>query len=55
MAAEAAGLLKPRFVVPMHYNTFELIAQSPETFKRDVEQRFGTPVKIMQPGDVLVL
>lgn len=54
-AAEAAGMLKPRFVVPMHYNTWPLIAQSPEDFRHDVETRFSIPVKIIQPGETLIL
>jgi L-ascorbate metabolism protein UlaG (beta-lactamase superfamily) len=52
-AAEAAAMLKPRFVVPMHYNTWPLIAQSPEDFKRDVEERFGIPVKLVNPGETI--
>lgn len=52
-AAEAAAMLKPRFVVPMHYNTWPLIAQSPEDFKRDVEERFGIPVRIVNPGETI--
>lgn len=54
-AVEAVGLLKPKNVIPMHYNTWPLIAQSPEDFKRQVETRYGTPVHIMQPGQVLSL
>lgn len=54
-AAEAAGLIKPRLVVPMHYNTWPIIAQDPAPFKQDVEMRFGIPVRIMSPGDNLTL
>lgn len=54
-AAEAAAMLKPRLVVPMHYNTWPLIAQSPEDFKRDVEERFSIPVKIVNPGETITL
>ena len=50
-AAEAVGFLKPKTVVPMHYNTWPVISQNPETFKKDVETRFGTPVHIMKPGE----
>lgn len=54
-AAEAVGMLKPKVAIPMHYNTWPLIAQSPENFKQDVENRFNTPVHILQPGETLEL
>jgi L-ascorbate metabolism protein UlaG (beta-lactamase superfamily) len=54
-AAEAVGLLHPKTVIPMHYNTWPLIAQSPAAFKQDVETRFNTPVHILNPGQVLTL
>ena len=54
-AAEAAHLLQPKMVIPMHYNTWPLIAQSPEAFKKDVETRFGIPVHILKPGEILQL
>lgn len=54
-AAEAAGMIRPRFIVPMHYNTWPLIAQSPENYKKDVETRFNIPVHILNPGNTLNL
>lgn len=54
-AVIAVGMLKPKVVVPMHYNTNPLIIQSPEAFKKAVEAKHGVPVKIMAPGTVLVL
>ena len=48
-------MLQPKLVVPMHYNTWPVIAQSPEVFKQDVENRFKVPVHIMKPGDTLAL
>ena len=50
-AAEAAHMIQPKLVIPMHYNTWPLIEQSPEAFKKDVESRFKIPVHIMEPGD----
>ena len=50
-AAEAAHLLKPQLVIPMHYNTWPVIAQEPDSFKQDVETRFSIPVRVMQAGD----
>ncbi len=54
-AVEAVGMLNPRFVVPMHYNTHALIKQDPAAFKKAVETRYKTKVIIMQPGAVLAL
>jgi L-ascorbate metabolism protein UlaG (beta-lactamase superfamily) len=54
-AAEAASMLQPKLVVPMHYNTWPVIAQSPDDFKTDVETRFNIPVHIMKPGDAYIL
>ena len=52
-AAIATQLLRPRRVVPMHYNTFPLIKQDPEDFKSRVEAVSRSKVYIMKPGDVL--
>ena len=54
-AVEAVGMLKPRIVIPIHYNTWPLIAQSPEKFKAAVEARFPTLVQILPPGGTLAL
>ena len=54
-AAEAVHLIQPKLAVPMHYNTWPVIAQSPDAFKKDVEARFKIPVHIMNPGDTYSL
>jgi len=54
-AVEAVGLLKPQTVIPMHYNTWPLIAQSPETFKKDAESKFSCSVQIVKPGETVRL
>jgi len=54
-AAIAVQLLRPRRVVPMHYNTFPLIRQDPEDFKARVEAVTRAKVYVMKPGDVLKL
>ena len=51
----AVEMLKPRIVVPMHYNTNELIAQDPYLFKTNVEARGLSKVEIMNPGQELAL
>ncbi len=53
-AAEAARLLKPGAVVPMHYNTWPVIAQSPEAFKTKLKD-LPIPVHIVSPGQSITL
>ncbi|NJE43410.1 metal-dependent hydrolase [Thermococcus sp. GR6] len=52
-AAKAVELLKPRKVVPMHYNTWPPIAADPEEFKKLVGDK--AEVIILKPGESLEL
>ncbi|MEG0386621.1 MAG: MBL fold metallo-hydrolase, partial [Solibacillus sp.] len=47
-AAYAVSLLKPKIVVPIHYNTFPPIVQDPNDFAKLVE---GADVQILKPGE----
>lgn len=47
-AARAVEFIEPKTVIPMHYDTFELIAQDPEDFRRRVGDR--AQVVVLQPG-----
>lgn len=49
-AARAVDFIEPKVVVPIHYNTFDMIAQDPEAFRGMVEPKAA--VEVMQPGDV---
>ena len=50
----AAKWLNPKKVIPMHYNTFPLIAQDAEKFKADVERECpGIEVICLAPGQTL--
>ena len=53
-AAKAVDFVKPKKVVPMHYNTFDIIKQDPQQF---VDLLRDKPVEcvIMNSGDVLEL
>lgn len=53
-AVEAVKLLNPAAVIPMHYNTWPVIAQSPEAFKEKVAA-LNIPVHIMKPGQSITL
>jgi len=50
-AVRAVKLLKPKVVIPCHYNTFPPIQQDPEQFKRDVETQTGARCVILKPGE----
>ncbi|SFR06462.1 metal-dependent hydrolase [Desulfoscipio geothermicus] len=50
-ALEAVKLIKPNIVIPMHYNTWPLIAQDPQEFKAGVEKETPAQVVILQPGE----
>jgi len=52
-ALRALTMLKPGRVVPIHYNTFELIKQDPKAWASDVQAgRLAEPI-VMNPGDWL--
>ena len=51
-AAEAVVLLEPRAVIPMHYATFPVLAQSADEFVELVrEKRPETKVIVLEPGE----
>ncbi|MFN4218202.1 MAG: metal-dependent hydrolase [Candidatus Bipolaricaulia bacterium] len=50
-AAEAVQLLKPKVVIPIHYNTLPAIRQDPQQFKAQVESQTETQVVILHPGE----
>ena len=54
-AVEAVKLLKPKRVVPIHYNTFPPIKQDPEAFKRLVEEATDCECLILEAGESLDL
>ncbi|MEM1688145.1 MAG: metal-dependent hydrolase [Nanopusillaceae archaeon] len=45
----ALEMLKPKFAIPMHYNTFPLIKTNPNEFKEKAK-RIGVEVIILDPG-----
>ncbi len=50
-AFEAVQLLKPKYVLPIHYNTFALIAQNAQEFKKKIESHTTSKVLILNPGE----
>jgi L-ascorbate metabolism protein UlaG (beta-lactamase superfamily) len=47
-AVRAIDFINPEVVIPMHYNTFDLIRQDPEEFRRAVGNR--AEVVVLEPG-----
>ena len=47
-AVRAVEMIEPRVVIPIHYNTWPVIAQDPEAFKAKVGSRAA--VEILSPG-----
>ncbi|MDX9873163.1 MAG: metal-dependent hydrolase [Clostridia bacterium] len=48
----AMGMLGAKLNIPMHYNTFPVIAQDPSLFVRKAEEKYpGLKAKVMQPGE----
>lgn len=52
-AVEAVGMLRPARVVPMHYDTFDLIRADPEEFRAKVGS--ASEVVILRPGESIEL
>lgn len=50
-AVKAVRLLSPKTVIPMHYNTFDVIGADPKRFKEEVEVEKKTKVVILKPGE----
>jgi L-ascorbate metabolism protein UlaG (beta-lactamase superfamily) len=50
-AVRAVEMIKPKVVIPMHYNTWPPIAQDPEAFRSAVGDR--AKVEVLEPGESL--
>ena len=48
-AVQAVDFIRPKTVIPIHYNTFDMIAQDPEAFRTKVGDL--ARVEIVQPGE----
>jgi L-ascorbate metabolism protein UlaG (beta-lactamase superfamily) len=54
-ALRAVKLIEPEQVVPIHYDTFEVIKQDPQAWAARVAKETATKVTVMKPGDSMVL
>ncbi|MEK6759001.1 MAG: metal-dependent hydrolase [Deltaproteobacteria bacterium] len=46
----AVGMLRPKRVIPMHYNTFDLIRQDPELLRKGLAGK-DVIVEVLRPGE----
>jgi L-ascorbate metabolism protein UlaG (beta-lactamase superfamily) len=46
----AVKLIQPQFVLPMHYNTFDVIRADAGKFLRMVEDQTDSEVVLLEPG-----
>ena len=49
-ALRAVKLLEPRVVIPIHYNTFDVIEQDPDAFAERVEAETSAKCVVLKPG-----
>ncbi|MEX0787805.1 MAG: metal-dependent hydrolase [Anaerolineales bacterium] len=54
-ALRAIHLIRPKHVIPIHYNTWELIAQDPVAWAERVSRETPATPHILQPGDTFSL
>jgi L-ascorbate metabolism protein UlaG (beta-lactamase superfamily) len=54
-ALRAVKLLQPKVVIPIHYNTFPLIQQDVQAWKKRVEAETGARVEALKPGGTYTL
>jgi L-ascorbate metabolism protein UlaG (beta-lactamase superfamily) len=52
-ALHAVKFLNPKLVIPMHYNTFDVIPADPPAFAEEVE-KLGKAAKVMEVGETIV-
>jgi L-ascorbate metabolism protein UlaG (beta-lactamase superfamily) len=54
-ALRAIELLEPKLVIPIHYDTFEVIQQDPYAFAARVEAETAAKCQVLKPGEMLRL
>ena len=53
-AAVAARMLKPRWIVPMHYGTFPALTGTPEALREELKKLgVASEVLTLRPGETL--
>ncbi|CAG1010494.1 partial hypothetical protein, partial [Anaerolineales bacterium] len=47
----AVKMLEPKVVIPIHYNTWPLLAQDASAWRERVEKETKTKVVVLKPGE----
>jgi L-ascorbate metabolism protein UlaG (beta-lactamase superfamily) len=50
-AVKAVKFLRPKHVIPCHYNTFPPLEQNPADFKKQVESQSQAKCVVLAPGE----
>lgn len=54
-ALRAVKLIQPKIVIPIHFNTFDIIKQDPQQWADRVKAETGSQVQIMCPGESITI
>ena len=54
-ALKAVKMIQPKHVVPVHFNTFDVIRQDPDAWAERVEAETDTEVHVLKPGESLTV
>lgn len=54
-ALRAVELLQPRHVIPIHYNTFDMISQDGRSWAARLQKQLFIPTHALQPGESFLL
>jgi L-ascorbate metabolism protein UlaG (beta-lactamase superfamily) len=54
-ALRAVKLLHPKHVIPIHFNTYDMINQDAQAWARKVEAETGAKVHVLKPGESFTL
>ena len=54
-ALRAVKLIEPRVVMPVHYDTFEVIQQDPDAWAKRVEDETDAEAVVLRPGQTYML
>jgi L-ascorbate metabolism protein UlaG (beta-lactamase superfamily) len=54
-ALRAVKMLQPKNIVPIHFNTFDVIAQDARGWAQQVESETGAKVHVLKPGESYTL